>query len=163
MKPLNNLVESLIATNFKKIVQVHILMMAVGSINSLNVFRNPRKESERLLYSFTIVKYLVRFIRHCARWKRWIRYIFCPQRGCSLVKWSGTEHAHSCLGARCVWTQDALRDPVMSLVPRSMNLFMKVKAEVNIYQVNSRGSSIPRAPMGREETLEKVLDLCEHV
>lgn len=41
----------------EKIAQVHTLMMAVSTINSLNTFQNLREESERLIYSFTIFKY----------------------------------------------------------------------------------------------------------
>lgn len=63
MKTFNNLVETLIAT---KIAQVPILTMTVDKVNFLNIFQNFRKESERLIYLFTIFKYLVRFIRHCA-------------------------------------------------------------------------------------------------
>ena len=52
---------------------------------------------------------------------------------------------------------------VSSLAPRLMNTFMTAKPGVNIYQVNSSGSSMLRAPMGREETLQKVLDFYEHM
>lgn len=38
----------------------------------------------------------------------------------------------------------------------SLDIF---KAGMNVFQADSRGSSIPRTPMGREETLEDVLDL----
>lgn len=51
---------------------------------------------------------------------------------------------------------------VMSLALRCISTFMIAKAGFNINQVNSTGSSMPRAPMGREEPLEEVLDLCEH-
>jgi len=44
-----------------------------------------------------------------------------------------------------------------------MNTFMTAKPGVNIYQVNSSGSSMLRAPMGREETLQEVLDFYEHM
>ena len=52
---------------------------------------------------------------------------------------------------------------VLSLAPRSMNTFMTAKAGVNIYYVNSSGSSMLRAPMGKEETLQEVLDFYEHM
>ena len=52
---------------------------------------------------------------------------------------------------------------VMSLALRCINTFMIAKAGFNINQVNSTGSSVPRAPMGREEPLEEVLDLCGHM
>lgn len=52
-----------------------------------------------------------------------------------------------------------LRGHGMPLVLSSMDIFMKAKAGINLYQVNSRGSSIARTPMVRTETLEEVLDL----
>lgn len=54
---------------------------------------------------------------------------------------------------------------VSSLAPRSMNAFMTGKAAVSIYQVKSPGSSMLRAPMGREEALQKFLismNTCEY-
>ena len=54
---------------------------------------------------------------------------------------------------------------VSSLAPRSMNTVMTGKAAVSIYQVKSPGSSMLRAPLGREETLQKFLismNTCEY-
>lgn len=47
----------------------------------------------------------------------------------------------------------------MPLVLSPMDIIMKAKAGMNIYQVNSRVSSIARTPMVSKETLEEVLDL----
>lgn len=63
--------------------------------------------------------------------------------------------------------EDSLIGHVMPLALSSMNIFTRAKHGMNIDQVNSRGNSIPKAPMGRKETLEEVLDLvrtyeCRH-